>query len=292
MKKKTGLFDIINGVILTIVCISMLYPFLNAIVKSFSGNSEIMRGNVYLWPKGFTLSGYIELFNDPLFCTSLKNSLYIVLVGTFIRLVVSLMAGYAFSKDRLKYRKILFFLFIFTMFFGGGIVPTFIIINKLGLYDTLWVLILMGSMPVYHMILAMSFFKQLPSAVEEAAFVDGASFMQIFIKIILPMSKPLIATLTIFNAVALYNLFMQAVIFTQSPQNFVMQTYVRLKVFAAEAAAGTGDMQTIALIDAEDSGTETLKMAVLSLSSIPIVLVYPFFQRFFIKGVTLGAVKS
>ncbi len=292
MNKKTGLFNIINGGVLIIICISMLYPFWNSLVKSFSSNSEIMRGNVFLWPKGITLSGYFELFNDALFFTSLKNSLYIVLSGTFIRLALSLMSGYAFSKDQLKHRKILFLLFILTMFFNGGIVPTFITVDKLGLYDTLWALILMGSMPVYHMILAMSFFRQLPNEIEESAFVDGASFIQIFLKIILPISKPLIATLIIFNAVALYNLFMQAVIYTQSPKNFVMQTYVRLKVFAAEAAAGSGSLETLMMLDKEDSGTETLKMAVLTLSSIPIIVVYPFFQKFFIKGVTLGAVKS
>lgn len=292
MKSRVSTFTVVNTVFLVLVCITMLYPFWNTVAKSFSTNQEIMRGNVALWPRSFTLAGYQELISDAIFFRALWNTVIIVLAGVVLRVSLSMLAGYAFSKDQLRFRRPLFLMFIFTMFFTGGLVPTFLTIVRLGLYDTLWVLILFGGMPVYHMILAMSFFRSIPEAIEESAFVDGAGFTTIFRKIILPISKPLFATLIIFNAVQLYNLFMPAILFTQSPELTVLQVFVRLKVFAAEAMSRTLDDQALSLLDTMDTGSETLKMAVLSLSSIPIILIYPFFQRYFIKGVTLGAVKS
>lgn len=292
MRSKIQTFPIVNAVMLTLLCISMLYPFWNSIVKSFSANSAIMRGAVFLWPVGFNTRGYTQLFRDPLFYTSILNSAFIVVLGTALRLLLSLMAGYAFSKDGLRFRKPLFLAFILTMFFSGGIIPTFLTINMIGLYDTLAVLILLGAMPVYHMVLAMSFFRQIPGSIEESAFMDGANYWQVFTRIVLPISKPLIATLVIFSAVQLYNLFMPAVLYTQSTDNFVIQLYLRMKVFAAEAASMVGDMETQLMLDGEDTGSENLKMATLAIATIPIVLIYPFFQRYFIKGVTLGAVKA
>lgn len=292
MRTRIQTFNVVNALLLVLLCVSMLYPFWNSVVKSFSANSAVLRGEVILWPVGFNAKGYTQLFRDPLFFTSLLNSVYIVTIGTVIRVMFSLMSGYAFSKDGLRFRKPLFLMFLVTMFFNGGIIPTFLIINMLRLYDTRAVLILYGAMPVFHMILSMSFFRQQPASIEESAFIDGAHYWQVFTRIMLPISKPLIATLVIFNAVWLYNLFMPAVLYTQSTENFVIQLYLRLKVFAAEAASMVGDMETQLMLDGQDTGSENLRMATLAVATIPIVLIYPFFQRFFIKGVTLGAVKG
>ena len=272
----------------------MLYPFWNSLVKSFSNNAEIMRGNVFFWPKGFNLKGYANLLQDSLFYSSLSNTVIIVVVGTVLRLGLALMAGYAFSKKDLLGRKLLFMIFLITMFFNGGIVPTFITVRNLGLYNNRLILILLGAMPVYHMILSRSFFQQLPPAVEESAFIDGSGYSSIFFKIILPMSKPLVATIIIFNAVILWNLFMPGVIYIQDSFKYPLQVFVRLKVFAEDMAAANPETTAMLMesLDKEAYGTETLKMAVLTVTSIPIILIYPFFQGYFIKGVTLGAVKS
>lgn len=292
MRTRIQTFNVVNALLLIVLCVSMLYPFWNSVVKSFSANSAVLRGEVILWPVGFNTKGYTQLFRDPLFFTSFLNSVYVVALGTTLRVMFSLMSGFAFSKDGLRFRKPLFLMFVLTMFFNGGIIPTFLIINMIGLYDTRAVLILYGAMPVFHMILSMSFFRQQPASIEESAFIDGAHYWQVFTRIILPISKPLIATLVIFNAVWLYNLFMPAVLYTQSTENFVIQLYLRLKVFAAEAASMVGDLETQLMLDGEDTGSENLRMATLAIATIPIVLIYPFFQRYFIKGVTLGAVKG
>jgi putative aldouronate transport system permease protein len=292
--RKFELFPVINTVFLILVCFTMLYPFWNSLVKSFSSNAEIMRGNVYIWPKGLNVKGYELLFQDSLFYSSLLNSVFIVITGTIIRLVCSLLAGYAFSKRYLAGNRILFMVFLLTMFFNGGIVPTFIIVNKLGLYNNRWALILTSAMPVYHMILARSFFERLPSAIEESAFIDGAGYFTIFFKIVLPVSMALIATLVIFNTVFLWNIFIQGIIYIQDSSKYPLQVFVRIKVFEAEQVSA--DPTAIAALqdqlDKDAYGTETMKMAVLTVTSIPIILIYPFFQRYFIKGVTLGAVKS
>jgi putative aldouronate transport system permease protein len=294
MKKKINIFDVINTTLLLIICFTMLYPFWNSLVKSFSSNAEIMRGNVYLWPRNLTFTGYKTLFRDSLFFSALQNTVIIVVVGTFIRVVLSLMAGFAFSKKKLAGRKILFMIFLITMFFNGGIVPTFIIVNKLGLYNNRWALILLGSMPVYYMILARSFFWQLPDAIEESALIDGATYLQIFFRIVLPVSKALIATIIIFSSVALWNIFIQGIIYLQDSYKYPLQVFVRMKVFESEMISA--DPQTAAMIaetlDQDAYGSETLKMTVLTVTSVPIILIYPFFQKYFIKGVTLGAVKS
>ena len=291
MHKRIEVFGVINTAILSLLCVTMLYPFWNSIVKSFSANSAILQGRVFLWPVGFNVLGYVQLLRDQLFYVSMRNSAIIVVFGTALRLLLALMAGYAFSKGGLRFRRPLLLAFVLTMFFNGGIIPTFLIIDLLGLYDTRAVLILFGAMPVFHMVLAMSFFGQIPASVEESAFMDGANYWQVFTRIVLPMSKALIATLVIFNAVNLYNMFMPAVLYTRSVHNYVIQLYLRIRVFAAEAAAA-GDMETQLMMDQQDTGSESMKMAALAIASIPIILIYPFFQSYFIKGVTLGAVKA
>ena len=292
--KRIDAFNVVNATLLILLCITMLYPFWNSLVKSFSSNAEIMRGTVTLLPKGLTVRAYQVLFRDSLFYTSLLNSVVIVVVGTSLRLITSTMAGYTFSKRGLAGQKVLFMIFLVTMFFNGGIVPTFLIVNNLGLYNNRLALILLGSMPVYHMILARSFFARLPAAIEESAFIDGANYVQIFTKIVLPVSRALVATLVIFNSVFLWNMFMPGIIYIQDSYKIPIQVFVRMKVFEVESVNTDPVMAEVLMgsLDKDAYGSETLKMAVLTVTSLPIVMIYPFFQKHFIKGVTLGAVKS
>jgi putative aldouronate transport system permease protein len=284
-----------NGLFMALMCFTMLYPFWNCIVKSFSGNTAIMRGLVVLWPRNFTLLGYKALFSDSSFFQTLKNTLFVTVIGTVLQTWLALSIGYAFSKRELLLHKPLFFVFLFTMFFSGGMIPTFLQIRALHLYDTLWALIFPGSMSVFYMILARSFFYQLPDSIEESAFLDGANYLQIFTRIILPISKPLISTLVIFSSVALWNLFMACVLYIQSSDKYVLQVFVRMKVFNLESAT-MGDNVAVMQREAREEGmlfgSENLKMATLAVSSVPIICVYPFFQKYFIKGITLGAVKG
>ena len=283
-------FGIINLIFLLLLCFTMLYPFWNSLVRSVSANSAILSGKVYLWPVGFNIEGYQTLFRDGLFFVSLRNTLFTTSVGTTLRLAVTLMAGYAFSKRNLVGHKVLFLIFLVTMFFEGGIVPTFIIVRNLGLYDTLWALVLIEAAKVFYMILAMSFFRQIPESIEESAFIDGAGYEVVFARIVVPMSKALIATLIIFSTVDLWNQFREAIIYIRESSHYTLQVYVRIKVFLEEMIQRDATLSAEMFEDV--FGSETLKATILAVSSIPIVLIYPFFQRHFIKGATLGAVKS
>ena len=283
-------FGIVNLIFLLLLCFTMLYPFWNTLVRSVSANSAILSGRVYLWPVGLNIEGYQTLFRDGLFFVSLRNTLFTTTVGTAIRLAVTLLAGYAFSKKNLVGRKALFLVFLLTMFFEGGIVPTFIIVRNLGLYDTLWALVLIEAAKVFYMILAMSFFRQIPESIEESAFIDGAGYEVVFLRIVVPMSKALIATLIIFSTVDLWNQFREAIIYIRQSQHYTLQVYVRIKVFLEEMIQRDPSLSAEMFEDV--FGSETLKATILAVTSIPIVLVYPFFQRYFIKGATLGAVKS
>ena len=227
-------FGIGNLIFLLLLCFTMLYPFWNTRVRSLSANSAILSGRVYLWPVGLNVEGYQTLFRDGLFFVSLRNTLFTTIVGTGLRLAVTLLAGYAFSKKNLVDRKTLFLVFLLTMFFEGGIVPTFIIVRNLGLYNTLWALVLIEAAKVFYMILAMSFFRQIPEAVEESALIDGAGYEVVFLRIVVPMSKALIATLIIFSTVDLWNQFREAVIYIRESKHYTLQVYVRIKVFLEE----------------------------------------------------------
>ena len=180
--------------------------------------------------------------------------------------------------------------FLLTMFFEGGLVPTFIIVRNLGLYNTLWALVLIEAAKVFYMILATSFFRQIPEAVEESALIDGAGYEVVFLRIVVPMSKALIATLIIFSTVDLWNQFREAVIYIRESKHYTLQVYVRIKVFLEEMIQR--DPSRSAEMFGDVFGSETLKATILAVTSIPIALVYPFFQRYFIKGATLGAVQS
>lgn len=296
MKATRGerVFRILNGVFFILIGATMLFPFLNALAKSFSSNTAILRGEVTIFPVNFHIYSYREVISNFLFIRSLLNTVYITVVGTVITLFVVTLVAYALSKKYLPGRTVLFFVFFFTMIFNGGLIPTFLTIRMLGLYDKLWSVILINAMNVYFMILIRAFMMQLPESVEESAIVDGANHLQVLSWIVIPMSTPVLATITLFSAVRLWNTFMHAIIFLQSQDKYPLQVYVRLLVFD-QGALGSEQAEVRRFLEPGEEGyfgTETLKMAVLMLTTVPIVMVYPFLQRYFIKGIKLGAVKG
>ena len=292
MNKRTvpeTVFMVFNLVFLFLLCLTFLYPIINSLAKSLSRNEMVMTGTVYLWPKGFTLASYSAIFKDSMLWTSFRNTLIVVVAGTSLRMLVILLAAFGLSKPDLRGRKIIFGLFIFTMYFSGGMIPSFLLIRYLGIYDTLFALILPGTVIPFYLILAKNYFEQINPNLEESAMVDGANYFTIFIRIILPVSKPILGVLFIFTIVGLWNLFMPAVLYTVSSKYSVLQLYVRQMVLE-----GLNDNTIIGLIDEEmlTFGTQSKKMAILSVTSIPILLIYPFFQKYFVKGVMIGSVKE
>ncbi|MGI2296127.1 carbohydrate ABC transporter permease [Paenibacillus sp. GXUN7292] len=283
------MFNRLIIVFMLLIGASMLLPFVNVIAKSFSSNAMVMTGQVGFIPQEFNLHAYREVFRNPMFMNSLKVTIIVTLAGTLFSLITVTTTGYALSRKRLLARRTVMLYFLVTMFFNAGIIPNFLNIRNLGLYNTIWALILPGMMSVYYMILVKSFFEQLPSELEESASIDGSNDLQTLAFVYLPISKPILATIGLFAAVHFWNIFTPGVMYIQSQSLFPLQLIVQMMIFTQSSV----DAQTMAELDLQGTlGTETLKMAVIVVSTLPIVVVYPFLQKHFVKGITLGAVKA
>jgi ABC-type glycerol-3-phosphate transport system permease component len=292
--RSENVFNVFNIIVLCFVSATMLYPFLNVLAKSFSGNMAIVRGEVGLFPVAFTFYGYEEIFKRTIIFQSLLNTVFITVAGTFLGLFLTATCAFSLSRTNLLGRKVLFFYFLFTMLFNGGLIPTFLIIKSLKLVNSLWALVLPQAFATYYMILMKNYFESVSKDLQDAATIDGCSDLMLFVKIMLPLSSPMLATLALFFAVIKWNLFTPALFYITDQNLFPIQVILRDLVFQSQfIETGTGAQSTAQLADlAEKSGSETLSMAVVIFSSVPILCVYPFLQKYFAKGIMLGSVKG
>lgn len=286
-KKKIAFADVMLYLILTVVVLVCLYPFLNVVAYSLSGNTAVLSGKVTFYPIDFQLSAYKEiLLKQTQIWTAMGISVTVTVLGTLLGLVLTVAAAYALSKEKLKGRGILSGFILFTMYFSGGIIPTFLVVKGVGLYDSISALVIPSAMNVFNFIVMRTFFKELPLELEEAARIDGANDMKILFKIALPLSMPIIATIGLFYAVSYWNDYFSALLYIQTPEKFSLQLRLRQLLFAGQ----------INQVSMENLGTqvmsESLKMASIAISTIPIILVYPWLQKYFVKGVMLGSVKG
>ena len=257
--------------LLTALVFICLYPFLNVLAYSLSGYNAVLSGDVTFYPIEFTLDAYKQILGRAQIWIAMRVTIFVTLMGTAIGLVLTIFAAYALSRKNLPGKKLLSGLILFTMYFSGGIIPTFLVVKNLGMYDSL------------------TFFRQLPESLEEAAKIDGASDMGVLLKIVLPLSVPIIATIGLFYAVQYWNGYFDALIYIQSPDKFTLQLRLRSLLFADELNnAGGGNVEGIGT----QVMTQSLKMACVAVSTIPILLVYPWLQKYFVKGVMLGSVKG
>ena len=286
-KKKIAFADVMLYLILTVVVLICLYPFLNVVAYSLSGNTAVLSGKVTFYPIDFQLSAYKEiLLKQTQIWTAMGISVTVTVLGTLLGLVLTVAAAYALSKEKLKGRGILSGFILFTMYFSGGIIPTFLVVKGVGLYDSISALVIPSAMNVFNFIVMRTFFKELPLELEEAARIAGANDMKILFKIALPLSMPIIATIGLFYAVSYWNDYFSALLYIQTPEKFSLQLRLRQLLFAGQ----------INQVSMENLGTqvmsESLKMASIVISTIPIILVYPWLQKYFVKGVMLGSVKG
>jgi len=287
-------FDYFNIFIMVLFCITILYPFINTMAKSLSSDQAIMLGRVFLWPVNLSTQSYIYVIESTTFYYALRNTVYITVVGTCLHLIVTLSAGFAFARQMFGH-KVLFLLVLFTMFFGGGLIPSFLLMKAVGLYDTHWAIILPGAFGAFNMILARNYFQSLPYEVIESAKIDGCNDLRMFYRIVIPMSKPIVATLALFVMVGFWNVFMAGVIYLQSPSLLTLQMYVRQVVYQSRLSLDSNTLTQMQQEIVDYSNTlslESIKSVVLMLATIPIVCVYPFLQKYFVHGVNLGAVKG
>ena len=290
MKKKISTFDVVNIAILLLLSASILFPFINTIATSFSSSQDILLGRVLFLPSGFTLSSYEKLLNTSAFYNSVSMTAQISILGTALALFITTIAGFAFSRKMLGH-KWLFLLVLICMFFNGGMIPTFLQIKRLGLYDTMWILVIFGSFGIFNMIVARNFFQQLPKEVFESGMIDGCNDLSLFFRIALPMSKPVVATLALFIVVQYWNTFMPGILYVQSPNLVPLQVYVRqmLQVMVQLDSVAAAAAQ---LDEANKNNLEGVRAAVIMLSTVPIICVYPLLQRYFVTGLNMGAVKG
>ncbi|WMT38993.1 carbohydrate ABC transporter permease [Paenibacillus sp. D2_2] len=282
-------FQIFNALIMTLVVVATLYPFVYLIAQSFSSEAAVYAGKVSFYPVEFTAQTYKIILSKPDFFRYYGNTILYSVVGTFISVALTAVMAYPLSKDKLRMNKFFIPFVIFTMYFGGGLIPNYILIAKtLAMRDTIWAIVLPGAISAFNVILMKTFFSSLPNEVEEAAKVDGLDVFGIFLKITLPLSKPILATIMLFVVVGLWNSWFGASLYIQSKDKWPVALYLRQLIENAisptEVGATTADQQS--------QIAATVKSAAMVLTSLPIICVYPFIQKYFVQGMMIGSVKG
>lgn len=286
MKHSDAGFHVVNTILMSVVVLVMLYPFWYVLVGSFSSVGHLIENGFVLWPDGFHFDSYGQVFRNSLIPTAYRNTIIITLGGTVISMVLTILGAYVLSIRNLPGKRALTIFFVLTMLFNGGLVPTYLVVSKLKLIDSLWSLILPSAISTYNMVLMRNFFQSVPDELYEAACIDGESMLGYLIHVLLPLSKASIATITMFYAVAYWNDYFKSLIYIRDSALWPMQTVLR-------QALQTAQFNTMMYEDAAQSlSTETLKDAMIIVSVLPILCVYPFVQKYFVKGVMVGSLKG
>ena len=289
-QRKDVVFDVILYTICALLLIVILYPLWFIIIASFSDPSAVAGGHVWLWPVGFTLEGYQELLRQPQVWLGYRNTIAYTVVGTLIGLMVNIPAAYALSRKDLWGRKGLMGLYVFTMFFSGGLIPIFLTVQQAGLYNTFWVLVLPFSVSAYNIIVARTFFEtSLPPDLWDAAQIDGCGNLRFFFTMALPLSKAVISVIALWTAVGQWNSYFNALIYIRDENLYPLQLIMRNILITNQnfAALGTGEAAMIAMRRAN-----LVRYAMIIIATVPIMCVYPFIQKYFDQGVMIGAVKG
>jgi putative aldouronate transport system permease protein len=282
-------FGAVNATLLVLLCLGMLYPFITVLAQSFSSSGAIKAGQVSFWPVGFNLDTYAAVMSNEMFWRNYGNTVLYTVVGTAIAMTLTTTYAFVLSKPHLKGRKVLIGIAVFTMFFNGGLVPNYVLISALGMKNTMWALVLPGAISVFNLLVMKAFFENLPKELEEAAQIDGLGWYGIFGRIVLPLSKAVIATMVLFYSVAFWNDWFAAFLYLDKSELFPITLFLRnliagASTTASEGAAAAGS--TTAQVSAN------IQAVTMILTVIPILAVYPFVQRYFVSGVMLGSVKG
>ena len=291
-KRKVSGFDAGVTVITLLLILIVLYPLLFIISSSVSEPTMVASGQVYLLPKGFTLDGYKRVFRDSNIMTGYANSLFYTVAGTCINLAVTVPAGYVLTKSEVPGTKFVMKLFLFTMYFSSGLIPGFLLIKSLHLYNTRLVLLIIGAFSTYNCIICRSFFSGLPKELEEAAYIDGCSYLGIFLKIILPLSKALLGVMILYFAVGHWNSYFNALVYTYDETIQPLQLFLRRILVLEQSSADMMSAGADELAAEQQKIAALIKYAVIVVSSLPLMIVYPFLQKYFEKGVMIGSVKG
>jgi len=290
-KKSIGerIFDIFNILLLTLASFAFLYPLWFVLISSVSSATALAAGEVTLWPQGLNFTAYERVFSDPKVWDSYGNTLIYVGLGTLINLTLTTLGAYPLSRRDLRGRGIFMMFIVFTMFFSGGLIPEYLNVRDLGLYDSRWAILIPGAISAYNLIVMRTFFQStIPHELIESGKLDGANEYRILWSVVLPLSMPVIAVMTLFYAVAHWNSWFSALIYLQNRDLYPLQLILREILISSQTndmlgGVGSGDVAAI---------SETIKYAMIVVSTLPILVIYPFLQKYFAKGVMLGGVKE
>lgn len=280
-------FETVVHIVMICVVLLTLLPVIHVISISFSSAAAISRGDVGLWPVEFSVSAYTAIFKSGNVPRSFLNSVYYTALGTAINMLLTTMMAYPLSRTYLTFRKFYNVLVLITMFFSGGLIPTFLTVKNLGLYNTVWAIVLPGAISTWNLIIMRTFFMGLPAELEESAQLDGANDFTIFARIILPLSKASIATIALFYGVGHWNNWFSGMIYFKNSKSYPLQTILRSIVINSEVSDEITVDEVINSISAEG-----IKYSTLVVSMVPMMAVYPFIQKYFVKGVMIGSLKG
>ena len=289
---KYDLFDKVNVVIMVIMMIVMIYPLWYTVVGAFNDGYDYMRGGVYFLPRVFTLDNFKAVFFDDTILHAFLITILKCVIGTVTSVLFTAWVSYGLTRSNLIGRKFYLALMMFTMYFSGGMIPTFILIKNLGLYDSFWVYIIPSLFSVWNMVIMQSFMRELPPALIEAAKIDGASEYRIFFSIVLPLCKPVLAAVALFTVVNHWNSYFDAMLYTNSQDLQTIQLFLNKVITDPSVSNSLGSAAATNIPEAARTITsQSIKFAAMVVTALPVVVVYPFLQKYFVKGMTIGAVK-
>lgn len=288
--RGSRIFDIFNAVILLLITLLCLLPLWYILMLSISDRDAINAGQVFFWPVGFNLLSYAKIMGDASFLNSFLVSIKRVVLGGIVTISCVLLTAYPLSKSIRQFpkKRIFIWILVFCMLFNGGTIPWYITMRMYRLIDNIWGLVLAGGLPVFYVILAVNFFKNLPVSLEEAAYVDGAGPWKTFISIFVPLSKPMVATVLLFTVVGHWNEFFQGLVLSSKQINYPLQTYIQQMVIPNNLSTLNPD-QIEKYVKLSNKSLDSAKIFI---AMIPIIIIYPYLQKYFVKGITLGSVKE
>lgn len=290
--RSDQIFDIVNCSFMTLAFVITLYPFLNVLAISLNDSMDTVKGGIYLWPRKWTWANYDAIFSFRGLITGFKISLLRTFVGTLLGLLSSSMLAFVLSRSDFQARKLVSTFLVMTMYVSGGLIPGFILIRHLGMMNSFWVYVLPGMVSAWNVFIIRSFIDGLPSALQESAKLDGANDFTIYWRVILPLCKPVLATVALFLAVGQWNSWFDTFLYNSTARHLTTLQYELMKVLQS-TQIGSNDIHDPNMSQLMNRiSPESVKMAITIVVTVPILIVYPFLQRYFVKGMTLGAVKS
>ena len=285
-------FDLVNTVLMVILFGVFAWPLIFVLSASFSDPSAVWMGKVILWPKGFNINGYKEILQYSDIWVGYRNTLFYTVVGTSVNLLMTICAAYPLSRRDMMLRRPLTLIFMFTMYFSGGLIPTYLIVQKMGLINTPWAIIIPSAVSIYNVIITRTFFENsIPDSLREAAELDGANTLQFLLRIVLPLSGPILAVMALYYGVGRWNSYFDALIYLNNKEMYPLQMFLRDILIQNKMQLELSGLDPVQA-EAKKQLGETMKYSMIIVATVPVLCVYPFVQKYFVKGVMIGAVKG